>query len=136
MDQRELSELIRKRSRGRYEVLQAEKVRHAAENSVGTHRGLEGARICIRSLLAHLEALVPIRKHLDEQIDELGGRVPAYMHTLPGASPRSAVSLFGETDPIETFATPAQLVAFAGLDLTVFQTGQYNAPRRRISKRG
>lgn len=29
-----------------------------------------------------------------------------------------------------------QLVALAGLDLTVFQTGQYKAPRRRISKRG
>ena len=29
-----------------------------------------------------------------------------------------------------------QLVAFAGLDLTLFQTGQYLAPRRKISKRG
>jgi transposase len=136
MDQQELSELIRKTSRGKYGTRQAEKVRHAAENSVGTHRGLEGTRICIRSLLAHLEAIALIRKQLDEQIDELAGQVPAHIHTLPGANPRSVVSLFGETDPIETFATPSQLVAFAGLDLTVFQTGQYNAPRRRISKRG
>lgn len=27
-------------------------------------------------------------------------------------------------------------MAFCGLDLTVLQTGQYSAPRRRISKRG
>ena len=53
-----------------------------------------------------------------------------------GADPLKAVSLFGETDPIGTFRTPEQLVAFAGLDPTVFQTGQYDAPRRRISKRG
>ncbi len=31
---------------------------------------------------------------------------------------------------------PEQLVAFAGLDPTVFQTGQYDGPRQRISKRG
>ena len=62
--------------------------------------------------------------------------MPAYIQTLPGADPRSAVSLFGETDPITTFTRPSQLVAFAGLDLTVYQTGQYTAPRRRITKRG
>ena len=56
--------------------------------------------------------------------------------TLPGASPVNVVSLFGETDPIEAFASPSQLIAFAGLDLVVIQTGQYQAPQRHISKRG
>ena len=55
---------------------------------------------------------------------------------MPGVSRISAVSLFGETDPIAAFDSGSQLVAFAGLDTTVFQTGQYEAPRRRISKRG
>ncbi len=136
MDQQELAELIRKTSRGKYGPAQAQKVRQAAERSVGTQRGLEGARISIRSLLTQLQALRPIRKQLDDEIAALADRVPAYIHTLPGADARSAVSLFGETDPITTFTTPSQLVAFAGLDLTVHQTGQYNAPRRRISKRG
>lgn len=45
-------------------------------------------------------------------------------------------SLFGETDPIQAFRSPAQLIAFAGLDLVVSQSGQYQAPRRHISKRG
>jgi len=34
------------------------------------------------------------------------------------------------------FASPSQLVAFAGLDLIVSQSGQYQAPNRHISKRG
>jgi len=136
MDRKELSELIRKTSRGKYGAVQADKVRQAAAHSVGTTRGIEGARIGIRSLLAQLDALAPVRNALDEQIDALADRVPRYMATLPGANPRAVVSLFGETDPIGTFATPSQLVAFAGLDLTVHQTGNYDAPRRRISKRG
>jgi transposase len=136
MDQQELTELIRKTSRGKYGPAQVAKIQKAAADSVGTRRGVEGARIAIRSLLAQLEAPLPIRKQLDDQIATLAERVPAYIHTLPGAGDRSVVSLFGETDPITTFGAPGQLVAFAGLDLTVFQTGQYNAPRRRITKRG
>ena len=136
MDQQELVELIRKTSRGKYGPAQARKVRQAAADSVGTRRGIEGARISIRSLLMQLQALRPIRKQLDDEITALANRVPIYIRTLPGADTRSAVSLFGETDPITTFTTPSQLVAFAGLDLTVFETGQYQAPRRRISKRG
>lgn len=93
-------------------------------------------RISIRSLLAQLEALQPIRKQLDEEIIALAHRVPAYIHTLPGANARSAVSLFSETDPITTLSSPGQLVAFAGLDPTVSQTGESKVYKRRISKRG
>lgn len=136
LDQNELGELIRKTSRGKYGPVQTEKVRQAAANSVGMQRGLEGARITIRSLLAQMEALLPIRQQLKEEIITLAERLPRYIFTIPGADPVSGVSLFGETDPIQTLVTPDQLVAFAGLDLVVFKTGQYEAPRRRISKRG
>jgi len=87
-------------------------------------------------LLAQLAALEPIREQLEGEIQTLGQRLPDYLMTLPGASPISIVSLFGETDPIQAFASPTQLIAFAGLDLVVSQSGQYQAPKRHISKRG
>ena len=132
----DLLELIRKTSRGKYGPAQAQKVRQAAENSVGMHRGLSAARAAIRLLLAQLNVLKPIREQLEEQIEALAGRLPDYLASLPGATPASVVSLFGETDPIEAFTSPAQLIAFAGLDLVVSQSGEYQAPRRHISKRG
>lgn len=49
---------------------------------------------------------------------------------------RGVSSLFGETDPIETFRSPRALVAFADLDLVVSESGEYQAPRRRINQRG
>lgn len=132
----ELAELVRKTSRGKYADTKAREIWQAAQHTVGTRRGLDGARVCIRSLLAQMEALAPIRKQLEDDINALADRLPGHIFTLPGVNRLSAVSLFGETDPIETFASGAQLVAFAGLDTTVFQTGQYEAPRRRITKRG
>ncbi len=132
----ELVELVRTGSRGRYSAAKAEQIRQAATCSVGMQRGHEGARISIRSILSQLEGLGAVRKQLEADIAALADRIPAYVLTLPGTDAIKAVSLFGETDPIETFRSPEQLVAFAGLDPTVFQTGEYDAPRRRISKRG
>lgn len=131
-----MSELIRKTSRGKYGLAKAEQIWQAARQTVGTRRGLDGARLSIRSLLTQIEAMAPIREQLEADIEALADRLGGHIFTLPGINRISAVSLFGETDPIETFDSGAQLVAFAGLDTTVFQTGQYEAPRRRITKRG
>jgi len=131
-----LNELLRKASRGKFGPAQAAKIRQAAAHTVGMRRGLEGTRIGIRSLLTQIEALLPIREQLETEIATLADRLPGYMLTLPGADALKAVSLFGETDPIEAFTTSAQLVAFAGLDPVVSQSGEYQAPHRRISKRG
>jgi transposase len=136
MSSEQLSELIRKASRGKYAQDQAKKVRHAAAHSAGMHRSLEGARIGIRTLLTQIDAVRPIREKLEEDITHLAQSLPTYIFTLPGIDPIRAVSLFGETDPITTFEKPDQLVAFAGLDVSVFQTGQYEASHRHISKRG
>jgi transposase len=131
-----LIDLIRKASRGKFADAKARQIRQAAQLSVGMRRGLEGIRLGIRTLLAALEAQRPVRQQLEADIAALADRLPAYVLTLPGANPIRAVSLYGETDPVGHFASPDQLVAFAGLDCVVFQTGQYEAPRRRISKRG
>jgi transposase len=99
-------------------------------------RGRDGISAGINCLLDQMEALEPVREKLEDQITDMAAKLPKYLFTLPGASPLNIVSLYGEVDPIETFEQPSQLVAFAGLDTAVFQTGQYDAPQRHISKRG
>ena len=136
MDLETLNELIRKASRGRFGPAQVQKIRHAAQTSVGMQRGHDGISINIKCLLEQIEVLIPVRKKLEAEITQLATQLPAYLFTLPGASELTIVSLYGEINPIETFSSPSQLVAFAGLDPKVFQTGQYDAPRRQISKRG
>lgn len=132
----DLSELIRKTSRGKYDQACARTIYQSAQVSVGVQRGLEGFRLSIRILLDELEALRGVLKSLDTQILDQVQHLPEHLLTLPGINPILAVSLFGEIDPIGNFKSPERLVAFAGLDPTVYQTGQYNAPNHPISKRG
>lgn len=136
MGQPELTELIRRASHGKFAGAKAEHIRQTAQMSVGMQRGLHGVRIGVQTLLTTLDALRPIRKQLEADIAALTAQIPPYALTLPGTNAIRAVSLYGETDPIRNFPSPDQLVAFAGLDCTVFQTGQYQATRRRIGKRG
>ena len=132
----DLARMLRGASRGKHAAGKARQVRQAAEQSVGMLRALDAARIGIRTLLARLEALQPIRKDLEGQIRDACRKLPPYILTLPGIDAIKAVSLFGETDPITAFRSADQLVAFAGLDLGAWQTGQYKATERHISKRG
>jgi transposase len=131
-----LREFLRKTSRGKHGPQKAQDLRQAAQDSVGMQRGLPGTRLAIQTLLEQMENAGPLRQTLKEQIETLAQQVPAYLKTLPGSTVLSTVSLYGEIDPITTFLNPSQLVAFAGLDPHVYQSGQYDAPQRRISKRG
>jgi transposase len=135
MDPEVLTELIRKTSRGRFGPAQVKKIRHAAQTSIGMQRGQQGISTSIKCLLQQIEVLPPVREKLEADITQLAVQLPAYLFTLPGATDLTIVSLYGDIDPIDTFRSPSQLVAFAGLDPKVFQTGQYDAPRRHISKR-
>jgi transposase len=135
-DEDRLSEFLRKTSRGKHGVQQTQDIRKAAEDSVGMQRGLPGIRLALQVLLEQMDNTEPLLQKLKEQIESLGQEIPVYLHTLPGSTTASVVSLYGEVDPVKTFQTPSQLVAFAGLDPHVHQSGQYDAPQRRISKRG
>jgi len=135
-DYDDLCELIRKASRGRFGPAQIQRILHTAKSSVGMQRGHYGISTGIKLLLEQIKALEPVRKKLDAEIAKLSAKLPQYLFTLPGSTELTVVSLYGEVDPVEAFKKPSQLVAFAGLDPKVFQTGQYDAPRRQVSKRG
>ena len=136
LDVDDVSERVRKASRGRFGPAHTQKILDSAKNSVGMQRGHDGISMGIKFLVEQIVALEPVHKKLDMEIQKLAARLPAYLFTLPGATELTIVSLYGEVDPIETFERPSHLVAFAGLDPKVFQSGQYDAPGRHVSKRG
>jgi transposase len=136
MEPHDLAQVLRKASHGRLGAERAERIRAATETSIGMRRGMDGTRISIGTLLDQLDALRPVEQDLQDQIERLAAQLPTYLLTLPGTNAIRAVSLFGETDPVESFRSAEQLIAFAGLDIDVFQTGQYTAPRRHVTKRG
>ena len=56
--------------------------------------------------------------------------------SIPGISYTLGSIIISEIGNIERFSSPCKLLAFAGLDPTVKQSGTFNATHIKISKRG
>ena len=56
--------------------------------------------------------------------------------SIPGIGAVNGGMILGEIGDISRFPSPKQLLAFAGLDPSVYQSGNFQAKRTRMSKRG
>lgn len=56
--------------------------------------------------------------------------------SIPGVRKLTAASIIGEIGDIHRFPTTKQLVAYVGLDPSVYQSGRFKATNNKISKRG
>lgn len=88
----------------------------------------------VKSLLTHKEILADIRA----QINEWTKLSPDFqlLLSIPGVGEVTAATILGEIGDISNFDTAKQLVAYAGLDPSVYQSGSFRAKNTKISKRG
>ena len=56
--------------------------------------------------------------------------------TIPGIGPINGGMILGEIGDINRFSKPRKLLAFAGLDPSVYQSGNFTAKKTKMSKRG
>lgn len=73
---------------------------------------------------------------VEAEIDELMSKMNTYIQTIPGIGSVTGAVILGEIGDIERFDNPSKLVAYAGLDSSVSQSGQQESISGRLSKRG
>lgn len=56
--------------------------------------------------------------------------------TIPGIGYINGGMILGEIGDIHSFSSPGKLLAYAGLDPSVYQSGNFQAKWTRMSKRG
>jgi transposase len=132
----ELSNLLTEASRGRFGAEKAEQLQQLAHKSVGVGFLTHAVHIEMRCLLAQLELLDEQRSQVDQVIAELMQQIPQYITSIPGIGPVTGAAILAEIGDIQRFETVDKLVAYAGIDATVYQTGQFEASEAHMSKRG
>lgn len=58
------------------------------------------------------------------------------LRSIPGVGEATATTILAEIGDIKRFPSSKQLVAFAGIDPSVFQSGKFTSSHNKISKRG
>jgi transposase len=135
-DLSELSQLLKTASRGHFGVSKARELKAAAENSFGITIALDAFRLELRLLMEQIEFIEAHVDQIDLKVSELMENIQTYITTIPGIGDVLGASILAEIGDISRFSNPKKLVAYAGLDSTVHESGQFRGTRSRISKRG
>lgn len=131
-----LATILRKKSRGRFGIDKAQQIQQAARMSFGVRFGTEAISFQLRQLIAQIGFSEEQLAELDEQIVSYYRKFACTIHTIPGIGQVLAATIFSEIGDISRFSAPGNLVAFAGIDPTVRQSGVFIGTNNRMSKRG
>lgn len=129
-----LCNLLSKASHGRFGKDTAEALKSLATSSVGVQNTY--ISIQIAQTIAQIELLEQQIKELDSAITEVMESLNSVIMTVPGIGAVNGACILGEIGDINRFSKPCKLLAYAGLDPTVRQSGQFSAKSTRMSKRG
>jgi transposase len=135
-DLHELAALLSQASHGRFGQEKAELLQQQARQSVGVAFLADAARIEMKCLLDQISLLEEQRSQLDQAIAERMQQIPQHITSIPGIGPATGAAILAEIGDIQRFDTLDKLVAYAGIDATVYQTGQFQASEAHMSKRG
>ena len=129
-----LTSILKKYSNGMYGKEKTLEIRELAKNSIGCTSYAQSFEMqqVIQSILFYQSQINEIDKQLKKMVKELD----TPLLTIPGISYVSAAFILAEIGDINNFDSPAKLQAFAGLDPSTYQSGQYTSTHVRMVKRG
>lgn len=114
----------------------AEQVKQLATDSFGIALGTDVFKLEIQLMIEQIQLLESQLKMVEDNMIALSQKQKHYLTTITGVSDVTAAVILGEVGDFDRFERPEQLVAFAGLDASVHQSGDFTSTRTRISKRG
>lgn len=136
----ELVKLIIKKSRGRIKEDKAKIIINNLDNSLGGYYRSGNSKLQLRLLLQSLKLTQEQIKQIQEEVKKQSQNFKqdiAFVESIKGISSYMASAILSELGDISRFNKKGQAVAFAGLDASVKESGQYRRKQgNHISKRG
>lgn len=136
VDTNALAEILATASRGRLGFSKAEKIKDVAANSFGVKLALDTFSFQIKQLIDQIKFIENHISELEQEISNLLRKLDTPIETIPGIGPVLGAIILGEIGDIKRFKNGSKLVAFAGIDPTVKQSGEFLGTKNRMSKRG
>ena len=132
-----LTNTLRKVSRGKIGEERAKTLYEAAKTSVGATEGLVSITREIQEIIVGIKAAERFTESLENEMTYYLKQVPysGSILSLKGIKEVIAAGLIGEVGDFRKYKTISEIIKLAGLDLFEISSGKHKG-RRRISKRG
>ena len=132
----ELFEIIKDKSHNRLTKAKAISIKEAAADTFGIKIAQDAFSFQLKQLIDRMNFLDKQIEALDIEIMKYYEQFDCYLHTIPGIGIIGAATILAEIGDISRFKNSSTLVAFAGIDPTVRQSGEFNSTHNHMSKRG
>lgn len=136
IDTERLAEILEVPSRKRFRTAKAEQIKEAAANSFGVVLEYGSMGLLIKQYMEHIRYTEKQIAEIENKISELYSHFNTPLTTIPGIGPTLAAAILSEIGDISRFSSATKLAAFAGIDPTVKQSGEFTATHNHMSKRG
>ena len=129
-----LTHLLKAASKGHFQKETAVELRVLAQKSVGSSD--KSLSIQITQSIEQIELLDRQLESIESEMKDIVTSLDSVIMTIPGIGYINGGMILGEIGDINRFSNPSKLLAFAGLDPSVYQSGNFEAKHTRMSKRG
>lgn len=107
-----------------------------AKTSFGITFGLQSLTFQLKLLIEQMNFIETQVNDVETQINDLLTKINSPITSIPGIGEVLGATILGEIGDIAKFSTPAKLVAYAGIDASIQQSGEYHSTNNKMSKRG
>ena len=135
-DLQELTDILSDASRKQFGADKAKQIHDKARSSIGIGFLANAVHVEMHCLLSQIALLEEQQKEVEHVVEGLMEKVPQHITSIPGVGLVSGAAILAEIGDVNRFESAEKLVAYAGIDATVHQSGQFNAQQMHMSKRG
>ncbi len=132
----ELGNLLYECSKGRLGINKAEEIQSRARETFGIKFAKRSFSFQIKQIISQISFLEEQLKEIEIEISCLLEDICPIITTITGIGSVLGASIVSEIGNISRFERANQLVAYAGLDTRIKQSGDFSATNTKLSKRG
>lgn len=131
-----LTEILWESSGGHFGEWKARQLKEAAYSSFGIEDSCGVYSALLGMFLEQILSLTEQADLIEKQIASLLKEFDSQLTSIPGVGTVLAATILSEIGDISRFSSANKLLAFAGLDPSVKQSGEFKSSQNRMSKRG
>lgn len=132
----DLNTFLESVSKKNYASKKIDELSKKASSSFGINFCLDSFSLQIKMLIEQISFIQNQVYDVENEIEVLLEKLNSPITTIPGIGSVNAATILGEIGDIKRFSNPSKLVAYAGLDASISQSGEYESTYNHMSKRG
>lgn len=113
-----------------------EELSKKASTSFGVNFCMDSFSFQIKMLIGQISFIQNQVSDVENEIEILLEKLNSPITTIPGIGSVNAATILGEIGDIKRFSNPSKLVAYAGLDASISQSGEFESTSNHMTKRG